>query len=203
MAKQSISKRRIRSAKTTRDRVVIPIEVEHALSYHLGKWSTHGLVGELSTTRWIAICKRLMRNLEKYIAINVESDRTHLDRLRFRIDQMKEALKVRPGYKREPKLVMELLNTCLLLIGKEPDQWMRRVVNRPAYFKLSAFRSCHYSQTIQQKVNVIFWAKANSLIPELTKEDHEQLRFKAWRMPPKTFLDWFRTTYPHAYLRLF
>ena len=97
---------------------------------------------------------------------------------------MKEALRGNSGRKREPIIFMALHNTCLLLLGREPDHSNKRVVNRREYFRLSAQRSCHYTQSVSQKVNVILWAKEHSLIPEMSEEDRNQLRLKAGRIPP-------------------
>ena len=71
------------------DSVVIPLEVEHALSYHLGKRSTHGLVGERSLQSWVRISRRLVRSLEKYIEVNVDSDSVHHERLQAQLKKMK------------------------------------------------------------------------------------------------------------------
>jgi hypothetical protein len=129
------------------DSVVIPLEVEHALRYHLGKRSTHGLVGEGSLQSWVRISRRLVRNLEKYIEVNMDSDGVHHERLQAQLKKMKEALSSNSGRQREPLLFIALLNTCLLLLGMEPDHWNKRVVNRWGSFRLSAQRSCHYTQS--------------------------------------------------------
>jgi len=146
-----------------RDRVALPIEVEHFLTNVLGR-SLHGTTGFPRTREWRGYCTRLFDHLQRYVDTNLVTDATHRDHVQHTLRSLKDA--VRKQQAREALLVTGLVRLCLLLLGDFPNHWQKKVVNRPEYFALDRFRTVHYSQSPEQRAKLI-WRTA--IYPRIEK----------------------------------
>jgi len=185
-----------------RDYVVLPLYIEHLISSICGSRYGHGLVGGKRIKDWREICKKLVNHLERYIDVNLDTDKLHRKRIDVQIARMREALTGKVGLEREPRLVGALLEICLLLLGDTPHQYYRKAWNRPE-FRLQGFRTTHYHQSPFQKVALVIREADNGSLVDVKREDAGQLRAQASRLKSQEFLEWFQTKYPTDYQSLF
>lgn len=80
-----------------------------------------------------------------------------------------------------------------------PLQVKRAAMRTTKYFLLHGVRTVGFTQSRQQKVNLLFRTYAKDSNPEL----REELMARASKMKPQEYLDWFRKTHPDDYLKLF
>ena len=185
-------------SERTQPRITIPIEVEHFLSSVLGKQSTHGLTGHWPKSVWTKQLKRLIKFLERSIADNVQTDRTHQDEIAFALQDLKDSVNRPPS---ETLVISALFRLCFLLLGSRPNNWNEKRLNRPDSYLLNRYRTVQFTQTEQQKAYLVldtFFAHGD----EDDKGSLDYMRVYNWRKPTK-FLEWFRSKYPNKYLKLF
>ena len=186
-----------------RDYVVLPLYIEHLISSICGNRYGHGLVGGKRIKDWREICKKLVNHLERYVDVNLDTDKLHRKRIEFQIAQMREALTGKVGFEREPRLVGALLEICLLLLGDTPREYDKKAFNRPEYFRLQRYRAAHYHQSPFQKVALVIREADNGSLQDVKREDAGRLRAQARRLKSQEFLEWFQTKYPTDYQSLF
>jgi hypothetical protein len=184
----------------------VSIHAEYLFSFLLGKRGTHGLAGWQDTTSWRHLSHKLVTQLERYIAANIVTDRSHHSDLEHAIQALHGAVD-NGGSDRESELVTRFARLCLLLIGGVPNHWDRRIVNRPEHYLLSEHRSVHFSQTPAQIACVIrtkYLEQRNTVLP---KADASRLGQEYWRhrrqRTDARFVAMFRQEYPQEYLKLF
>jgi hypothetical protein len=184
----------------------VSLGAEYFFSFLLGKRGTHGLAGWEDTTSWRHLCHKLVTQIDRYIAANIVTDRSHHTALAQAIQALHGAVD-NGGSDRESELVTRFARLCLLLIGDVPNHWDRRAVNLQEYYLLSERRSVHFSQTPAQIARVIweqYLAKRDTVLPEADASRLEQTyrRHRAQRSDAR-FVAMFRQEYPQEYLKLF
>ncbi len=188
--------------------VYVPLDVEHFLSFLVGR-SAHGMVGWHRPREWRQYCRRLIRELERYIRANVVPDHAHAEQIEIALNVLRDAV---DAAGREASLVAALARLCLLLIGDLPKHWRRAAVNRPEYFMLDRHRTVHYSQSPAQKADLIYDSYIRPRLDRanrLHRNDRiaRQLETAYWnaRHPGRhaAFVERFKRRYPGIYRRLF
>ena len=174
--------------------VTIPMDVETFLSFVFGNQSIHGLTGHHPRSVWKKYLKKLIIHLEKCIQTNVVTDNIHHEQILYAIDNFKKALASPVG---ETQIVANLFKLCFLLMGDTPDNYRKKVVNRPENYMLNKFRSACYTQSPKQKADLIikkyFGQKPNN---EDNKEAEKvwlnYLRVYDKQRRHSDFIKWFR-----------
>jgi hypothetical protein len=185
------------------DYVVIPLFIEHLISNICGSSYGHGLVGGKTIKYWREICAKLVKHLERYIDVNLDTDKLHRRRIEFQIAQLQEALNKKVHLEREPRLIGAFLTICLLLLGDTPNHYNKKTVNRPEYFRLKGFRTVLYHQTPFQKVALVLKEAENGAIEGVKPDEARHFRRQAQKLGSRKFLNWLQTEHPKAYQNLF
>jgi len=155
--------------------VYIPIASEHFLSFLLGTWKTHGLVGNTRRTIWLKYLHRVAAHLCRYFAENIVTDKKHEDSLISALDKLQKSIKANSP---EPEIECALIELCLLLLGRMPNHYRKRKFSQRSDFQLDRFRTIHYSQSYRQRAELIV---ATFIEPNLSKQNREgDLAEKEW-----------------------
>ena len=191
----------------TYETITVSLSFENFLSFLMGKRSTHGLAGQLSKHQWKQLLRRVNRYIVKAINLNVQTDSFHRSRIALALGR----LDIATTKEQNSEYIFALLWLLFEVLGGRPDNWHRRTVNRPEYLRLNRCRSLAYIQSSYQKVATIL--EAAQYPPYSTIHKHEDL-LVCWRKcqlerdraepdPALKFIDWYKKTYPDAYLSIF
>lgn len=156
----------------------ITIDVEHFLSFMLGKDSTHGLAGGDEAV-WVKEARRLTRHLRRYVQSNAQTSNDHLREMLACLDKMGESFK--NPRTREPELFSAAVELCVLLLGARPNHWDRRSVNHSKHFRLDRYRTLTYSQTPEQKAALLYDRATKYWAPSLSDEEKREIASKVCR----------------------
>jgi hypothetical protein len=190
-----------------KDDIYIPIELEHLMTFLFGKRSTHGLAGSHSMRAWKKQVQRIARAIRHAAYLNVDSgDLFHRNSL-LRLCEQAESEISRARTNDEVNLltIRYLVHMMFHLMGDMPNHWGRRAVNRSGDWRLDAHRKLIYTQTAEQKTNLIFHLPQirgfKGRIPDLLDLN---LKFRRdCRRDPRKFIEWFRREYQTVYLEVF
>lgn len=135
------------------------------------------------------------------------TDRNHKTELLQTIERYEGYLKKTKSFEELDQLMITFqTELILLLIGLVPNRWrVKRVINKRDLWKLDSYRQIHYTQTIEQKKNLIFKAVQGKY----------QERFGDWgdfvtkiywgqcNSKPESLIDWLKLNHVDIYLDLF
>ncbi len=179
------------------------MEVEFFFKSLLGGNTSYGHAGTVTSKYWIKDCRRLIEELEKYIEANVNTDKNHLNEIRYQIVVMKGTLRGKSSLDREPILITALAKLCLLLLGDRPKHLRKKRVNKPEFYILQNVRTLQYHQTPKQKAIVIKRECTTGNTQKLEGEEIKNLERRLKSLSSIEFVNWFKGDYPNIYAELF
>ena len=126
-----------------------------------------GLVGPGSEKLWKRMCEKVVNHLSKYKDLNVTTDVSHEKELQNAIERIRDANSTDSRYS-DRLMVMELVRLCLSLMGEIPDHSREKTVRGNECFLLNKVRTVHYSQSAEQKCEVVmrFLLKKVDTLPD-------------------------------------
>ena len=92
---------------------------------------------------------------------------------------------------------------CFLLIGQIPQNSNSRLKDNRNNWKLTDFRKLEYTQTQEQKFELICSLLKNKDLEELDTYKVEFEKYQKTKNSNERFIDWFHRTYPEIYMKLF
>ena len=153
--------------------------------------------------QWRRTLRKVLRELDRYLSANVQTDAVHLLMLHSGLAAANESLNRQdfwPGY------VEGITRFALLLMGDYPDHRKRlRGRRQGEYYQLSRLREVRFIQTPAQRLSTLLTAPYVG-IPLKTPpgralaEFHRQFGSKCG---PGKFLDWYRQHHPEDYASVF
>lgn len=153
--------------------------------------------------QWRRTLRRVLRELDRYLSTNVDTDAVHLLMLHSGLAAAHESLKRHnfwPGY------AEGITRLALLLMGDYPDHRRRRKGrHRTGHYQLSRLREVRYLQTPTQKLNTLFAAPQVG-IPLKTAPGRALMEFRrqVGREPGiADFFVWYRRNHPEDYAAVF
>jgi hypothetical protein len=155
---------------------------------------------------WKKIYLRIIDALEKAIDVNIDdTDSLHLNSLHQTCEQLRGDVKrAKTLEELHQQIIIDLVRLNFILIGDMPNNWMKTQVNRDEHYKLDSSRKIHYTQTLRQKVSLIFSLPESSLYASKLPKTRELIeKFMKLQQNHKKFLEWFKQTYPAIYMELF
>jgi len=177
------------------------------LSRLFGSQSSHACNGRRRTpSQWRKTLKAVLRELEHYVAVNLDTDEFHKFKVYSGIQGAREALKEDdfwPGY------VEGITRLTLTLLGDYPDHRRRRrrsgrkVEN---HYKLNSERTVLFAQTPDQRFRTLLNSSAAGF-PQLSEKPIDALdEFRSkygYKLDHGAFLEWYRKNYPRDYASIF
>ena len=122
-----------------RHRVSITLEVEELFAAMFGERAAHCVAGNGPAREWQKWCKKLSKELRKYVDANLYTDREHRECIRAVLDEINSSAH-KPQAEREPLMVAGLSRLVLLLLGDLPNHHSHQKGER-WNFRLSRFRT--------------------------------------------------------------
>jgi len=158
-----------------------------------------------SPAEWRAALRKVLRELDRYIAANVYTDEVHRIMLLSGLAAADESLKQEefwPGY------VEGITRLALLLMGDYPDYRRRRPGRRgrlPQRYQLSRCRQVHFVQSPTQKLITLMAAPLVGIeLKTPPRRALAQFRNLFGSKPGHDeFLLWYRQTHPEDYAAVF
>lgn len=189
------------------DMMPVTLSFEYLLSHMFGKQSYHGFVGAYSASEWKKHILKIIKAMQNAIVVNIDiADECHKRNLFEICRSATETIKKEKTKDMINLYTIEYLVRIIFeLMGKMPDNWARKVVNRLCDWKLNKYRKIIYTQTKRQKVNLIVSLPNGSLYRRRFKDTNE-LFYKLvadLKGDSDKFLQWFKEKYPDLYLKLF
>jgi hypothetical protein len=174
------------------------------LSRLFGSSSAEACKTDRSSTEWRRALKRVLHELDRYLAANVDTDELHQQMLYSGLSAADASLKDEdfwPGY------VEGITRLALLLMGDYPDHRKRRTGRRGTdHYRLDRLRTQHWRQNHQQRLNTLL-AAWQAGFPELSRNPREALnefrQLYGLRAGYREFLEWYRMVVPADYATIF
>jgi hypothetical protein len=181
----------------------VPPAMKVQLARLFGSSSSEAKLDIKSAARWSRILRKVLRELDRYLTANVETDAVHMLMLRSGLaaaDQSLERYNFWPGY------IEGIIRLALLLMGDYPDH-RKRVGGgwRRQRYPLSHFRQVHFVQTPAQKLNTLLAAPLVGIRLK-TSPGRALARFHMQFGPksgPRKFFAWYRQHHPEDYAAVF
>jgi len=181
-----------------------PKAMQIQLSRLFGSGSKHAISQKRTAAQWRKTLKVVLREIERYMVANVDTDEVHLFVLFSGLAAARESLNQEdfwPGY------AEGITRLALTLMGDYPDHRRRRPGRkREDHYKLDSTRRAQWVQTPEQRFRTL--VEAGSLgYPELSARPLDVFREFRKRFGSKPnrsdFLEWYRANYPQDYVAIF
>ncbi|HET9179773.1 MAG TPA: hypothetical protein VFQ24_15565 [Terriglobia bacterium] len=178
--------------------------VQVQLSRLFGSVSKEASIRKRTTAQWRRSFKAVLREIDRYVAANVDTDEIHRLMLSSGLAAAAESLKQEdfwPGY------VEGITRLALTLLGDYPDHRRRKPGRKPeGYYRLNLARSVLWVQTPEQRFRTLIDAGSFGY-PELSARPLDLLREFRRRFGAKPdhkdFLEWYRANFPQDYVAIF
>jgi hypothetical protein len=181
----------------------VPPGMKVQLARLFGSSSSEARTEGRSVTQWKRTLRATLRELDRYLDANVETDEIHSRMLYSGLAAAKESLK---GENFWPGYAEGLTRLALVLMGDYPDHRKRKGGRKQEnHYDLSRQRSVRYAQTSEQKLKTLIAAPPLGI--KLSVDPWDALReFRNQfgnRVGYKQFFIWYRRTYPQDYAAIF
>lgn len=182
----------------------IPRAVQVQFARLFGSHSAEANATSRTNAKWRRSLKQILRELDRYISHNVDTDELHRLLLLSALAAADESLNEDdfwPGY------AEGMTRLALLLMGDYPDHRRRRAGRKTTeHYKLDRLRSAQWSQNARQRLQTLLAAGAIG-VPELSRSPRDVLsEFRqryGFRASYEDFLDWYRKVLPGDYAAVF
>lgn len=190
-----------------KESISVPISFEHLLTVLFGKQTYHGFVGVHKVYDWKTHILKLFNAIRKSIIINITvTDEFHKNELLVISGRAVEQIRQCKTKDEVNILALEYLTRIIFeLMGKMPNNWDKKIVNRMEYWKLDEFRKLAYTQTERQKLNLILSLPNRDQYSDRFS-DKSELFYKYrvnFRSNNNRFIKWFKEKYKDIYVELF
>ncbi len=190
-----------------KETISVPISFEYLLTVLFGKQTYHGFVGVHKVYNWKTHILKLFNAIRKSIIINITvTDEFHKNELLVISARAVEKIRQCKTKDEVNILAIEYLTRIIFeLMGKMPNNWDKRIVNRLEYWKLDEFRKLGYTQTERQKLNLILSLPNRDQYSDRFS-DKSELFYKYrvnFRSNNNKFIKWFKEKYKDIYVELF
>ena len=157
-----------------------------------------------TVAQWRRILKAVLRELDRYVAVNADTDELHQLMLLSGLAAAEESLKREdfwPGY------VEGITRLALTLLGDYPDHRRGRLGRKKEdHYRLDRNRTVQWMQTPEQRFRTLIDAGSFGY-PELSARPLDVFREFRGRFGSKPnhadFLEWYRANYPQDYVAVF
>lgn len=190
-----------------KDKISIPISFEFLLKTLFGNIVYHEFAREHKVYDWKTTILKMINAIRKSILVNLDiTDDFHKNELlelchiaegKIKESKAKDAINV--------AAIENLIKIIFVLMGKIPDNYDKRVVNRLEYWKLNRYRKLIYTQTKSQKLNLILSLPNNLWYSDRFPEKlalFEKYR-TYFRGDVDKFIRWFKNKYKDISAEIF
>ena len=158
-----------------------------------------------SDSEWRRTFERVLSELERYIDENVNTDQVHYAMLLSGPAAARRSLEEDENF--WPGYVEGLTRTLFLLLGDYPDHRdMHPGHRKRSHYALRRYRTVGWQQTPKQKLNTLLdfheLGAADLRVPPRRALDQFRKLFGS-ELDYRDFFDWYRTTLPDDYAKLF
>jgi hypothetical protein len=168
--------------------------------------SCYGFTGLRKVSSWKRYRLNIVKAVRNSILVNLDTaDELHKNKPLELCDQASQSIRETGEKDRLNLLAIEyLIRVIFELMGRMPNHWSMKAVNRLEDWKADTFRKLTYVQTTKQKVELIL---------SLPCMDKYRTRFAhEWELSKKLrhlkddgdrFVKWFKREYPDIYVEIF
>ena len=187
------------------DQILVPLGFELMLRGLFGDLSYPTFSGHKSFISWKKAILRLAKAMLRTAKLNVESDSYHEDSISSHFDQGIASLKASKTINEVNIAFIQLLASVNFeLLGNFPRNFREANTSHFVHWTLDDHRKLQYSQSNQQKINVIFsLLKDDRYKNRLPKRDDLLDVRASFGADKRGFLDWFKKEHPDIYLEVF
>ena len=196
----------MKNENSTNEEIYVNIDIENLLSSLFGKVNYHGDTGIMTTSVWKQRLIKIIGSIEKSILYNVNSDTFHKDKLNLYCEKAKDEIKKSTNINQlNTETIYCLVKIIFYLLGDMPDNWDLKTTNKINHWKLDEYRTLYYTQSQEQKANLILNLSMNSAYDNILPEYSElsKKRFYEFNKNDTKFIEWFKETYPTVYMEIF
>jgi|TARA_B110000240_G_scaffold195025_1_gene243757 hypothetical protein len=132
------------------------------------------------------------------------TDNLHLKEINELVEnQLILIKKVKTIEKLYQSLIIFFPKICLLIIGKIPQNGIKRKRDNRGIWNLNQFRQIEYKQNKNQKFEQLLNLIKNERIKGLGTHREELKKYESTRLTNESFINWFIRKYPEIYFDLF
>jgi hypothetical protein len=155
-----------------------------------------------SDTEWKRTLRKVLSELDRYLATNIVTDDWHLLMLHEALAGADMSLQSEDFW---PAYAEGITRMALILMGDYPDHRnYKGGGNKENHYRLSQERSVHYTQTPSQKLRTLLDAHAAGLLKAPPMDVLRTFRNQFGSKPGyDKFLKWYRKNYPEDYTAVF
>lgn len=187
------------------DAIFVPLSLEWLLTRMFGQ-SCYHCTGPHKVSGWKKHLLNIVKVVRHSILVNIDTaDAFHKNKLLELCDQASKSIKETRKKDRLNLLAIEyLVKVIFELMGRLPNHWSMKAVNRLEHWKADTFRKLTYLQTTEHKVKLIL---------SLPCIDKYRTRFThEWELSEKLrhlkddgdrFIEWFKQKHQDIYLEVF
>ena len=152
---------------------------------------------------------KVINGIRKAIIVNLDNcDVLHRKELLGLCEEAEKEIKKAKRKDEVNSILIEfLIKMVFELMGGLPENWHRKVVNRLEDWRLDKYRKLVYTQTAQQKANLILYfakryrARYEGRLPE--ERDLYRVLWHEFNGDFGKFVEWFRNKYRNIYPEIF
>jgi hypothetical protein len=192
------------SGSPEQDGKAVPKAMQVQLARLFGAESKEASTFNRKATDWRKTLRAVLREIDRYVAENVDTDELHRWMLLSGLAAAEESLKEEdfwPGY------AEGITRLALVLLGDYPDH--RRLKpgrKKDGHYSLKACRSAQWVQTPEQRFRAVFAASSIGC-PKLCANPRDVLddfrRQVGFGPNHADFMEWYRANFPRDYAALF
>jgi len=196
----------MKTEHTLNDEIYVGIDFETLLFSLFGKAYYHKDSGNMAIFDWKKRLIKIISSIEKGIKYNVNSDTYHKDKLYLFCEKAKnEITKSNNINQINTETIYCLVTIIFYLFGDMPNNTNLKITNKINHWKFDENRTLYYTQSPTQKANLILNLSINSSYSNILPEHSElfKKRFDEFYKNDIKFMEWFKETYPAAYMEIF
>ena len=190
------------------ERMYVPLTFEYLLSFLFGKRTYHGFVAEHKISNWKKHMLKVTNGIRKAIIVNLDNcDEFHRKELLGLCERAEKEIKKAKRKDEVNSILIEFLIKMVFELMGLPENWHRKVVNRLEDWRLNKYRKLVYTQTAQQKANLMLYlarrykTRYKGRLPEET--DLCKMLRHEFKGDSRKFVEWFRNKCKNIYLDIF
>ena len=204
--------------------MMLSIDFEHFLADIFGKQHAHQLSGTFDMPLLKKEYIHIFDSLKKHIRINLDkTDCNHFKELISLCDEAKDEINSAEFIdKVNESAFIFMTKLAFLLMGRMPNNWEKKVLNHNNHYRLDQYRSVTYSQSVEQKVNLVldsfseyheeamkipvyqqYTESSHHHPPELARYFIEDKLFKEFNKNQYKFIEWFKDNFKNIYMSIF
>jgi hypothetical protein len=194
----------MKSLRPPNPKTKVPPAIRVQLSRLFGSQSIETKKDTFTDTEWKHHLHRILKELERYLRRNIDTDELHMYMICTGFLAAEEALKQEDFW---PAYTEAILRITFLLLGDYPDHRRRKGGRkREEHYHLQRFRSVRYIQDTNQKLKTLL-AVPRFGLPNLGKDPNDALHeFRGefgFKKTYKDFFKWYKEKYGKDYALVF